>query len=260
MKDKAIPSGAQAVERALSILEYVALANKPATVDEIAENTRLHRNTAYRLIRALAARDYLDVEDGTYSLGPMAIVLGQSTSRDKVLLRMCEPHLQELCETIGEVVNLGLLRQWEIFYLGRWEPSEPTPGIYVRTGQRAPLYASALGKMMLASMSLRDREAYYSKCQLIRYTRHTITNLDQLRAIVAMVEERGYGEDVEEISEGVRCIAKPIVANKEVVGVASISIPTVRFSEEKKSRHLKELEKAVARIGQELSLPRLVAP
>jgi IclR family KDG regulon transcriptional repressor len=238
MKDGHAPEGAQAVERVLGILEYVAAQNLPVRLNDIAEHLKLHRNTAYRLARTLVARDYLDIDDGAYVLGPMAVVLGQSNSRDNILLRKSSPYLQEISRTIGEVTNLGLLRSHEVFYLGRWEDTTNHVGVYVRTGQRAPIYASALGKVFLSAMSLSEREECYKRQPLRAYTAHTLTDVADLERAVLTVRELGYAVDLEELSEGVSCIAVPLVIGGETLAAISISCPTIRFTPDSRRRYV----------------------
>jgi DNA-binding IclR family transcriptional regulator len=253
MNESNMPGGAQAVERALSVLEYVASAETPVTVSEIAQNVHLNRNTAYRLTRTLVARDYLEVDDGAYSLGPRLVVLSQSAAHRNVLLSKSDPHLQAVCDTLGEVVNLGIRRGDEVFYLSRWETSEPGLGVYVRTGQRAPLYASALGKVLLAAMPVEARAQYYRRCPFRAYTPHTLTTEADLDRAVRAAEGRGYAEDLEELSEGVRCLAVPIQVNDVVIAAASVSVPVPRFTEERRQRALGELTAAAERIGAALN-------
>ncbi|MCL4318737.1 MAG: IclR family transcriptional regulator [Firmicutes bacterium] len=252
MKNNNVPEGAQAVERVLSILEYVAQRQTPVKLGEIAESMKLHRNTAYRLARTLVAKDYLDVEDGAYTLGPMAIVLGQSQSRENVLLRKCEPYLQQLCDTTREVTNLGILRADEVFYLGRWEDKEYRAGVFVRSGQRAPLYASALGKIFLAAMTQEERNDYYARCPWTVYTSHTIVHKEGVDEAVQRAQLLGYAEDEEELSYGVRCVAVPVLVNERVIAAVSIAVPTIRFTPESQSQCVGLLRETTKRLSKEL--------
>ncbi len=254
MKDGSRPEGAQAVERALDILEYVFVQNVPVRLNEISEHLKLHRNTAYRLARTLVARDYLDVDDGAYVLGPMAIVLGQSSSRNNILLRKSSPYLQEANRITGEVINLGLLRSQAVFYLGRWEDTTQHVGVYVRTGQRAPIYASALGKVFLAAMTLREREDYYKRQPLIAYTPHTLLDIGDLERAIQVVRERGYAVDLEELSEGVSCIAVPLVIGGETLTAISLSCPTIRFTPDNQARYVDLLVTVSKNIANEFAM------
>ena len=260
MNESNMPGGAQAVERALSIVEYVASVETPVTVSEIAQHVGLNRNTAYRLTRTLEARDYLEVDNGAYTLGPRLVVLSQAALRRNILLRKSDPVLQEVSDRLGEVVNLGIRRGDEVFYLSRWETSEPGLGVYVRTGQRAPLYASALGKVLLAGMPHDARDQYYRRCPFRTYTPQTIATSSDLEAAVRSAEAMGYAEDLEELSLGVRCVAVPIRVGGAIIAAASVSAPLARCTDERRRLALDLLRNAARRIEDALTTVRSVVP
>ncbi len=243
------PDGAQAVERALGILEFVAAASGAVTASDIAKGVKLNRNTAYRLARTLAARGYLEAENGAFSVGPKLVVLGRSARHLDLLLRRGDPVLQEVCDLTQEVVNLGVRRGDQVFYLGRWEATTPRTGVYVRTGEQAPLYASALGKALLTGLSPESRTDYYQRCPFTPYTDCTITRAGDLEAAVRRVSAQGFAEDNEEFSEGVHCLAVPVVLDGRVAAAISISFPAMRFSAEDRPRHVAMLSKAASDIA-----------
>ena len=254
MRDVSIPGGAQAVERALGILEYVASQPVPVTVNEIARGLELHRNTAYRLARTLTAWGYLEADNGAYALGPRVAAIARSESRLNRLVRRSDPILQAVCEATSEVVNLGIRRGDEVFYLGRWEGAPQRTGVYVRTGQQAPLYASALGKVLLSGMAPQARTEYYGRCPFTAYTAYTITDPEELEHVVQGVRASGYAEDVEELSEGVRCVAVPIVVSNLTIAAVSIAAPAMRMTPATVLGHRRLLIEAAGQIGEALTV------
>lgn len=244
--------GTQAIERALSVLEFVVTSQSPVGLSEITNALRLNRNTVYRLVRMLVLRQYLDVDNGSYTVGPMVIVLAQAQSKNVLLLRQCEPRLQDLSERTGECINLGILRGDEVFYLGRWEPTVDRTGLYIKVGQRAPLYASGLGKVFLASMSPEDRRDYYRRQALARLTPYTITNVDDLEQVVETVKREGFAQDIEEVTEAIRCVAVPLIVGGSLVAAISIAFPTVRYSPERISEYTQKLTRAAHSIADQI--------
>ncbi len=64
---------------------------------------------------------------------------------------------------------------------------------------------------------------------------------------------QGYAEDVEEQEEGVRCIAVPVFDRFGVVNLGlSLSLPTVRFSEEGKPALIALLHAAARNVSSQL--------
>ena len=67
------------------------------------------------------------------------------------------------------------------------------------------------------------------------------------------MREQGFGEDVEEQEEGLRCIAVPVFDRFGVVIAGlSISYPTLRFSEDSKSNIVKSLHRAARNISEQM--------
>lgn len=253
MKPAPVPDGAQAVFRALSILELVLYEESPVKLANIAARLSLHRNTTYRLVRTLTAMGYLESVDGAYAAGPKTIALGRSAGLRGLLLRKCRPHLQALSNELGEVTNLAVLNGDEVLYLERWEQTDTVAGLYVRSGQEAPLYASALGKVFLSSWSLEERRDYYRRCPFVAHTPYTLTSPDALEAAIVKVKETGFAEDLEELMVGVRCLAVPIVVHCTTIAALSTAIPVLRFRPNERIHYAKLLQATAVRISSELS-------
>ena len=196
---------------------------------------------------------YLESVDGTYAAGPKTIALGRSSGRRNLLLRKCQPHLQALCNELGEVTNLAVLNGDEVLYLERWEQTDTSAGLYVRSGQEAPLYASALGKVFLASWNSDERRDYYRRCSFVAHTPHTLTTPAALEAAITEVEQNGFAEDLEELMVGVRCLAVPIIVHGMTIAAFSVAIPVFRFQPAEKMHYVKLLKATAVRISAELS-------
>ncbi|MBO0874692.1 MAG: helix-turn-helix domain-containing protein, partial [Pseudonocardia sp.] len=82
----------QSVDRALSILEYLAQ-NGSSGVTEIAKNLNVHKSTAFRLVVALENRQLVEQEEerGKYRLGFGLIRLAGATSAQLDLTKEGRP-------------------------------------------------------------------------------------------------------------------------------------------------------------------------
>ena len=78
-----------------------------------------------------------------------------------------------------------------------------------RVGGRTPLHASALGKVLLAGLSEKERASALGG-PLVRYTDKTITDLRKLQKVLDEVREQGYSIELEEEHPGVGCIGAPV--------------------------------------------------
>ncbi|MDQ3468651.1 MAG: helix-turn-helix domain-containing protein, partial [Actinomycetota bacterium] len=101
-------TGAQAVERALAVLDCFATSDGDNGVSDIAALTGLSISTTHRLMRALLRAGLLAQDDRTerYHLSVVLVALGRRAEAHLGFDRLL-PHLQALATRTGESVNLG---------------------------------------------------------------------------------------------------------------------------------------------------------
>ena len=125
--------------------------------------------------------------------------------------------------------------------------------MYSRIGRRNPLHTTAIGKVLLAWRDRSEAEEIISQIEFKRSTDKTILTPEALLAALDEVKEQGFGEDIEEQEEGLRCIAVPVFDRFGVVIAGlSISFPTIRFSEDAKHEYVKMLHTAARNISEQL--------
>jgi DNA-binding IclR family transcriptional regulator len=67
-----------------------------------------------------------------------------------------------------------------------------------------------------------------------RFTNHTISTAETLRVEIEKTRRRGYAVDDEELEEGLRCIAVPVLdAQRLPVAAVSVSGPSFRVTAQK---------------------------
>jgi DNA-binding IclR family transcriptional regulator len=117
-------------------------------------------------------------------------------------------------------------------------------------GGRLPAYATASGKALLATLPEGTLDTLFAGRSLPSLTAHTISSLDELRADLRLVCERGYAHDNQEVSEGLECFAGPIF-DRTGRGVAAISISFL--SARAKPEHSEHILASVKKAAQEIS-------
>jgi DNA-binding IclR family transcriptional regulator len=88
-----------------------------------------------------------------------------------------------------------------------------------------------VGKALLAYLPEEELARRYPDGRLKRYTNHTITVIEELRAELERVREQGYAIDMEEHELGVKCVAVPTFDHKEVAAAVSVSGPVDRMND-----------------------------
>lgn len=248
-------SGAQAVERALGVLRCVEADEHGLGVTELAQRTGLTVSTTHRLTRTLTEAGLLlqDPRTERYQLGPALVVLGRKAER-RLGYQQALPLLEDLAETTGESINLGIRAGNEVRVVLDVVSRQPLR-FSQAPGTRVPMHVSAMGKCLLAnSGDIDDQIARLGN--LVQATHRTITDRDLLRRELEQVRERGWALNDEERNPGVRAIAAPVLQpDGGVVGAIAIQGPTVRITDDRLPELAALLEKTSHQIA-----PLLVAP
>jgi len=230
------PTGAQAIERALSVLSCFMGPEPELGISDISRRLDLTPSTAHRIVRALVGAGYLDQNPKTdrYYLGRSAILLGQVAQRAMGLDRAL-PVLEEVAARTEESVNFVVLQadygvvtlRLDTAHALRFE--QPV-------GTRVGLFCSASGKAMLA-FHPDGAQALDRLGRLTRRTEHTITSRRALERELQEIRERGYSLDEQEGQLGVRCVAAPVLnPTGHAMAAIAVQVPTVRMAKEELHR------------------------
>lgn len=242
------------VVRALSLLDAMAAQGRAIGIADLSKRVRLHVSTVHRLLATLITRGYVrqDPETGKYALGLRTFVLGQAYLEHMDLRRAAQPALQRLAQRMGETANLVAMDREEAVYLDRAESTQSVR-FFSRIGHRAPLYCTAVGKVLLADLQPEEREEVLGRLTLTPLTRNTITDASALRQELDRVAAQGYALDREECEEGASCLAVPLRDHTgRVVAALGISAPTVRLTAAKREQLIPLLVEEGRSLSQEL--------
>jgi DNA-binding IclR family transcriptional regulator len=242
------------VVRALTLLDTMAVQGRAIGIADLSKRVRLHVSTVHRLLATLISRGYVkqDPETGKYALGLRAFLLGEAYRQQMDLRRVVHPALQRLAQTTGETANLVVMDREEAVYLDKAE-SPQSVRFFSRIGHRAPLYCTAVGKVLLAWLPPGEQEETLGRLTLAPLTRNTITEAEALRQELQRVAAQGYALDREECEEGASCVAVPLRDHSGlVVAALGISAPTVRLTEAKREQLILLLQEEGRGLSQEL--------
>lgn len=227
-----VASGVQSVDRAISVLEYLARQGESG-VSEVANALEVHKSTAFRLLGALEARGYVEQaqERGKYSLGFGVVRLASAVSGQLDVSQQAAPVCDRLATEIGETMNVAVLEEhYAVHVSQRFGPSAVTTHNWV--GQLTPLHATASGKVLLAHVGASRRANLLRRSELVRFTPHTLTSVAELEKELSRCLERGYAVVREEYEIGLNAIAVPIRdADGSVIASVSASGPAYRFDD-----------------------------
>lgn len=222
----------QSVERALSILDALAVERDGLGVSEISKRVGLNAPTTHRLLATLVARGYArqDRRRKVYRLGLNSLHIGEATRFQLDVRDESMDLLKELARRSGEMVNLVVPSANRAVYVEQVKAGDQNSmQMFTQLGAWVPLHCTAVGKAIMSRLSESEVERYLEQEGLPAYTANTITNPLRFHQELERVRECGYALDDEERELGVRCVASPIMDGRgAVIAAVSVSGPSGR--------------------------------
>jgi len=221
----------QAVERVASILLAFASARGEMGVSDLSRSLQLPKSVVHRTLDALLTTGLVARNPATskYLLGPRALELGMASFGTPDLRILAEPVMRELMERTEETVTLSYRVNTERVYVAQVESAQPVR-MTVSVGMRAPLYAGASGRAILAAMSKDDLDEYLETVELRPLTGTTLLDPASLRDVIEEARELGYAVSFGERDPWAAAAAAPITtASGYPIGSISVCGPLARF-------------------------------
>jgi IclR family transcriptional regulator, acetate operon repressor len=224
------PTGAQAVLRAVALLKAFHVGRPERDVQELASEAGLSRSTAHRILGALESEGLVvrHPESGRYSLGPSIVALGARALRSMSLRATVHPELERLAIETGETATL------EVLSFGKMLILDETLGAHLigaspSLGTAWALHATSTGKAVLAELPP-DRAPSLLPLPLERFTRQTITSVDELGDELSRVREVGFATVSEELEEGYAAVGAVIrIPMRDPYATLSVGGPSARL-------------------------------
>jgi DNA-binding IclR family transcriptional regulator len=141
-----------------------------------------------------------------------------------------------------------------VVYLDRVESAFPLR-MELRPGTRVPIHCSASGKLFLAHLPPRRRQALLEGLALTRHTATTLTDRAALDAELQAIRRDGHSVDAEEFVEGLVCVAVPVRAPGApgVRCALALQAPSARLSLAQARQHLPRLREAALALARTLA-------
>lgn len=184
-------------------------------VSELADEVGLGRSTTHRYAKTLVALGYLEQDrQSRYRLAlrarePGRVVVGT--------LRLEAPAartiLEDLREQTGHTVTLAALDGTYALYLQRFYahgPGQFEADLQQGVGVRVPIYCTAIGKALLASLNETEQSAVIASVTLELEGPNTVKTKRALAEQLARIRAEGFAICDEEQDLGVRSIAVAI--------------------------------------------------
>lgn len=243
---------APALEKGLGILECLATAASPMTLQQLSLALGRSASEIYRMLEVLVDQGYVLRESGLHRLSLKLFNLGVGQMPARNLLAVSLPVMEEVALESRQALHLSVHADRRLVVVAAIPSPEPL-GFSVRLGSHFPFRADRTSARVLTAFqppALRDSllDEMVDQARPSRVSRQALAErLDQLR-------ERGYEEVPSDTVQGIVDIAYPIFDGQHAGAIASLNMPylTQRDARMSRSAARQLLAKSVRRISQEL--------
>lgn len=201
----------QTLSRGIRILEVLADARIPLTIDEIAVRLEVHRSVAYRLLRTLEDHRLVGRDaSGAVTLGPRMAALAAGVAHD--LQAEALPELTAIANDLGMTCFLGVLDGDDCITLASIEPRHAIASVAQRPGARHSVTVGAPGKAILTQLPITEWPGDVRA---------------SLRAEVDEARVRGYATSHDEVIPTVKAVAVPLaLRGQRPAAIAVVHVAT----------------------------------
>jgi DNA-binding IclR family transcriptional regulator len=224
--------------RAINVLSAFGHARPQLGLSEIVLAVRLPKTTVFRLLSSLVERNFceFDSETGKYSLGFELVRLADIRRRQTNVHDVAIPVMRDIRNEVNETVILSVRSGDFRVHIDFVEGLHPMRRM-ADLGVRAPLYAGAASKVLLAGMEDDDIESYLARTKLTALQKTTITDKNMLWREIRAIRKRGYAESKGEIFRGGGALAAPLKDfSGKTVAVMDILTPEHRYTPQHRER------------------------
>ncbi len=214
------------VERAFSILQLISDRKQGITLQEIVNEMGMAKSSAFVIVQTLLELGYISTVQNNnkkYCLGIETFSLGMKYVNDMSLVEQCSIHLPPVAEKYNKTAFVAVLNGSKIVYVYKYV-AQNAKLASCALGTRKDVYATSLGKAILAFLPEEEQKGLLDRLQLQALTQYTITSKEKLVRELEKTKERGYSLDVRELEDITSCCGAPVFDySGQVVAAVSLS-------------------------------------
>ena len=243
--------GVQSIARAFSIAEEIARNRDGIGLAELSKRVGLHNSTTFHLVKTMVSLGYVSqlADSRKYRIGRRMFTLAAGALDEIELVNVATPVLEKLTRETGEYTHFAIRTGDQIVVVAKVAGT----GIFQmvdRTGAVRPAHATALGKVLLATLTPAQLTLYLDNYELQKFTAKTIVERETLLREIEEVRRKGLAFDDGEFDAEARCVAVPVRDfTGRVAGAIGMSGPMWRLSLQalqEKSKHVREAAQALS--------------
>lgn len=226
----------RSTSRVLSILQLLASSPEGLSLAELAQATDSPKSSLFPIIHTMLDQNFLSYEASTqrYFIGFSAYVVGGAYLSRNFIYENILSKMKDIVSQCSEICQLGILKGSKVLYLAKVDSPEPVR-LISHVGKQLPAYCTSLGKSLLSSFSKEELRTMYPE-PFASLTPNSVKNIDDLFAQIEEIRRTSIAVEEGETHPDISCIATPLIKHNEVVAAVSVSVPSFRFTPEKRQQ------------------------
>ncbi|QIV86637.1 IclR family transcriptional regulator domain-containing protein [Glutamicibacter mishrai] len=221
----------KSAEKTLAVLLAFSAGNSELTVSQVATATDQTRASARRFLLTLVDLGYLQAQGNAFKMTPRVLDIGAAYLSGLTLPQAAVGHLQALARELEETASLCVLEGQDVLYVER-VAAPRLHALNVSIGNRLPAWVTSMGRVLIAHLEPGEQEAFLQRVELQKYTEHTVASIKDLKKELATVREQEWSLVNQELDEGLRGLAVPVIRGGKLLGALNISVQTSRNNPE----------------------------
>lgn len=218
------------LQKGLDVLTCFGRRHGRLTVSEVAALTGNSPASARRSLLTLQQMGYLDSDGKHFWMLARALLVAHAFLASRPTPSLAQPLLDALSERTRESASLGTLLDDDAIIIAR-STARRSLSTGLGIGSRLPVYCSAMGRVLLASMPPEEAAQRVHAMARPQLTRSTVVEPSSILALVAHCRADGYSTNDGELETGVRSMAVPVTDRAgQFVGAMSIAVRAERMT------------------------------
>jgi DNA-binding IclR family transcriptional regulator len=216
----------------ISVLDVIESSTTGLTFDQMLDMLQLTRSTLYRYVKILSEAGLItSLPDLGYTLGPRVAELDYKMRTQDPLIIASRPVMRELARAVGGVVLLCRRYRDRVLCVHQEGSSDTFSSGYER-GRDRPLLRGAASKIILAQLHARVIARIYAERPEAFRESGLGDSLEQVKASLAQIRQRGWCASEGQITPGVTGIGAALFDNQNnTIGSLSITIGKTGMSD-----------------------------
>ncbi|WP_136688622.1 IclR family transcriptional regulator [Halorhabdus amylolytica] len=236
----------QSVDITCDIIDVIA-EEGPIGVSRLAETLGRSKSTIHDHVTTLGENELIVERNGGYCLSLRLAGLSRQAKKQHSDFSIVREAVDELSSRVGEPAHFGSEDFGNLVYLYRTDNDADVSQPY-RPDVEEPLHCTALGKAILAFMSDERVGEIIDTHGLERRTPNTIADRAELLEELERIRAQKFATDDEELANGMRSVAAPIMDDDDLIGAIGIFGPVSRFDDERIDNELSDQVKRAANL------------